>query len=121
MKIYLEQVITTVQILTPYVKKIAEEKIIPWAKKQYYKAVNRTVVRMLKKLAELGEKTLVCEDKAKKAQHKIGFKLGYEFVCTLEILVNEAKQTLSEINNKLDYEYPQIPQGDLIDEDEIPF
>lgn len=102
MKIYLEQVITTVQILTPYVKKIVEEKIIPWAKKQYYAAVNKTVVRMLKKLAELGEKTIICEDKAKKERHKVGFKLGYEFVCTLEILVKEAKQTLSQINDKLD-------------------
>lgn len=99
MKIYLEQVITTVQILTPYVKKIAEEKIIPWAKKQYYKAVSKTVSRMLKKLAELGEKTIICTDEAKKERHKVGFKLGYEFVCTLEILVKEAKQTLGQINN----------------------
>lgn len=121
MKIYLEQIITTVQILSPYVKKIAEEKIIPWAKKQYYKAVNRTVVRMLKKLAELGEKTISCTDAEKKARHIVGFKLGYEFVCTLEILITGAKQTLSQINNNLDLGYPQIPQNNLIGEDEIPF
>ena len=69
---------------------------------------------MLKKLAELGEKALVCEDEAKKERHKLGFKLGYEFVNGLEMLVTEAKKALAEINEKLGN---TVVFGD----DEIPF
>lgn len=118
MRIYFNQVVTAIQIITPYVKKITEEKIIPWAKKQYYKNVNRTVSKMLKKLAELGEKTLACEDKAKRERHKIGFALGYEFVCSLEILIREAKQALSDINAQL---VLPVPDTELLADDEIPF
>lgn len=118
MRIYFNQVITALQIITPYVKKIMEEKIIPWAKKQYYKNVNRTVSKMLKKLAELGEKALVCEDYEKKMRHKIGFALGYQFVIGLEKLVTEAKQALMNINVQLGNE---VPNPELLGEDEIPF
>ena len=114
MKIYLNQVVASLQILKPILQKIIEEKIIPWAKKQYYKNVNKTVAKMLKKLAELGEKALVCEDVAKKESHKLGFKCGYEFVCGLEVLVTEAKTALAEINEKLENTY-------VVGDDEIPF
>ena len=101
-QIYVNQILTAVRILTPYLKKIAEEKIIPFLKKRYYENVNKAVAKMLLRLAELGEKAINCEDTEKKARHKIGFKLGYEFVCTLEVLVNEAKKTLSVINDRLE-------------------
>ncbi|MCR5260652.1 MAG: hypothetical protein K6C94_02320 [Candidatus Gastranaerophilales bacterium] len=114
MRIYFNHIITAIQIIAPYLRKITEETIIPWAKKQYYKNVNRTVSKMLKKLAELGEKALVCEDEAKKERHKLGFKLGYEFVLGLERLVTEAKNALAEINTKLG-------NAELLGEDEIPF
>lgn len=114
MKIYFNQVVSAISVLTPYLKKITEEKIIPWTKKQYYKFVNKSVSKMLKKLTELGEKALTTEDEVKKERHKIGFKLGYEFVCSLETVVISAKQTLKEINFMLNGE-------DLIGEDEIPF
>ncbi|MBQ2644050.1 hypothetical protein IJG14_00575 [bacterium] len=114
MRIYFNHIITLVQIITPYLKKITEEKIIPWSKKQYYKNVNKTVAKMIKKLAELGEKALICDDEAKKERHKLGFKLGYEFVNGLEMLVTEAKKALAEINEKLG-------NTELLDEDEIPF
>ena len=100
-QIYVNQIMTALKILTPYLKKITEEKIIPFLKKKYYENVNKTVSKMLTRLAELGEKAITCEDKEKKAKHKIGFQLGYEFVCTLEILVTEAKKTLTLINGKL--------------------
>ena len=101
-QIYVNQIITAIRIMTPYLKKITEEKIIPFLKKKYYENVNKTVAKMLTRLAELGEKAIVCEDKEKKTRHKIGFKLGYEFVCTLEILVTKAKKTLLVINDRLE-------------------
>lgn len=99
---YVNQIITAIRIMTPYLKKITEEKIIPFLKKKYYENVNKTVSKMLLRLAELGEKAINCEDTDKKARHKIGFKLGYEFVCTLEILVTKAKKTLQVINDRLE-------------------
>lgn len=108
------QITTAITILTPYVKEIIQEKIIPWAKKQYYKKLEKTMNKCFLKLTELGEKILTCTDAAKKTKHIVGFKLGYEFVKSLKIVVVKAEEVLTEINTKIFGE-------DLIGDDEIPF
>lgn len=116
------QIVQAIAFVTPYVKQIAEEKIIPWFKKKYYERTEAAIAKMLKKLAELGVKTINCTDKNKKARHIVGFKLGYAFVCALEPLVVQAKDALSEINSKISaQELIAGYSNNLIGEDEIPF
>lgn len=101
--------------VTPYLKEIAENTIIPWVKKNYYKRAEASIKKMVVKLAELGEKTITCEDEKKKARHTVGFKLGYAFICAVEPVLAEAKNVLAEINTKI-----TEPDSE-IEEDEIPF
>lgn len=100
--------------VTPYLKEIVENTIIPWVKKNYYKRVEASTKKMVIKLGELGEKTINCTDEKKKARHIVGFRLGYAFVCTMVTIFAEAEKVLGEVNAKINGE-------DFIGEEEIPF
>lgn len=111
---YKKKLMALLVTISPYIKEIVQNTIIPWCKKMYYKRTEASIKKMVLKLAELGEKTLTCTDKKKKARHIIGFKLGYVFVCAIEPILAEAKNVLGEINAKINGE-------ELIGDEEVPF
>ena len=88
-------IIKVAQFALPFLKKMAEDKIIPLAISKMYEFFDAQSNYIIDKLFELLEKIRTTENPIKKAAHIKGFKLGLAIVEAVGKKLTESAEVLN--------------------------
>lgn len=80
----------------PFLKKMAEEKIVPAIIKKSYELLSKKSQKVIEQLYNLLEKIKTTKDEEKRKAHLIGFKLGLDIIGALGKELTNAHEQLSK-------------------------